>query len=212
MTIELGISTFGEATLLESTGKAISHDQRIRELVEEIELADQVGLDIYAIGEHHREDFAVSAPEIVLAAGAVNTKKIRLSSAVTILSSIDPVRVYQQYATIDALSNGRAEIMAGRGSFVESFPLFGYDLSDYDELLNEKLDMLLEVKKQTNLTWQGKHTQSVDNRPVYPRAVQDDFPVWVATGGHIESTIQIAEKDCQLLMLQLEEIQRPLQN
>ena len=125
MTIELGISTFGETTLLESTGKAISHDQRIRELVEEIELADQVGLDIYAIGEHHREDFAVSAPEIVLAAGAVNTKKIRLSSAVTILSSIDPVRVYQQYATIDALSNGRAEIMAGRGSFVESFPLFG---------------------------------------------------------------------------------------
>ena len=110
-------------------------------------MADQVGLDIYAIGEHHREDFAVSAPEIVLAAGAVNTKKIRLSSAVTILSSIDPVRVYQQYATIDALSSGRAEIMAGRGSFVESFPLFGYDLSDYDELFNEKLDMLLEVKK-----------------------------------------------------------------
>lgn len=194
MTIELGISTFGETTLLESTGKAISHDQRIRDLVEEIELADQVGLDIYAIGEHHREDFTVSAPEIVLAAGAVNTKKIRLSSAVTILSSIDPVRVYQQYATIDALSNGRAEIMAGRGSFVESFSLFGYDLSDYDELFNEKLDMLLEVKKQTNLTWQGKHTQSVDNRPVYPRAVQDDFPIWVATGGHIESTIQIAEK------------------
>ena len=189
MTIELGISTFGETTLLESTGKAISHDQRIRELVEEIELADQVGLDIYAIGEHHREDFAVSAPEIVLAAGAVNTKKIRLSSAVTILSSIDPVRVYQQYATIDALSNGRAEIMAGRGSFVESFPL-----SDYDELFNEKLDMLLEVKKHTNVTWQGNHTQSVDNRPVYPRAVQDDLPIWVATGGHIESTIQIAEK------------------
>lgn len=207
MTIELGISTFGEATLLESTGKAISHDQRIRDLVEEIELADQVGLDIYAIGEHHREDFAVSAPEIVLAAGAVNTKKIRLSSAVTILSSIDPVRVYQEYATIDALSNGRAEIMAGRGSFVESFPLFGYDLSDYDELFNEKLDMLLEVKKQTNLTWQGKHTQSVDNRPVYPRAVQDDFPIWVATGGHIER-----KKVCQLPMLQLEEIQRPLQN
>lgn len=194
MTIEFGISTFGETTLLESTGKSISHDQRIRELVEEIELADQVGLDIYAIGEHHREDFAVSAPEIVLAAGAVNTKKIRLSSAVTILSSIDPVRVYQQYATIDALSNGRAEIMAGRGSFVESFPLFGYDLSDYDELFNEKLDMLLGVKKHTNVTWQGNHTQSVDNRPVYPRAVQDDLPIWVATGGHIESTIQIAEK------------------
>ena len=194
MTIELGISTFGETTLLESTGKSISHDQRIRELVEEIELADQVGLDIYAIGEHHREDFAVSAPEIVLAAGAVKTKKIRLSSAVTILSSIDPVRVYQQYATTDALSNGRSEIMAGRGSFIESFPLFGYNLSDYDELFNEKLDMLLEVKKHTNVTWQGNHTQSVDNRPVYPRAVQDDLPIWVATGGHIESTIQIAEK------------------
>lgn len=212
MTIELGISTFGETTLLESTGKSISHDQRIRELVEEIELADQVGLDIYAIGEHHREDFAVSALEIVLAAGAVNTKKIRLSSAVTILSSIDPVRFYQQYATIDALSNGRSEIMAGRGSFIESFPLFGYNLSDYDELFNEKLDMLLEVKKHTNVTWQGNHTQSVDNRPMYPRAVQDDLPIWVATGGHIESTIQIAEKVCQLPMLQLGEIRRPLLN
>ena len=146
--MNLAFQLLEKSTLLESTGKAISHDQRIRDLVEEIELADQVGLDIYAIGEHHREDFAVSAPEIVLAAGAVNTKKIRLSSAVTILSSIDPVRVYQQYATIDALSNGRAEIMAGRGSFVESFPLFGYDLSDYDELFNEKLDMLLEVKSR----------------------------------------------------------------
>lgn len=194
MTIELGITTFGETTVLEKTGEVIPHDERIRQLVEEIELADQVGLDIYGIGEHHREDFAVSAPEIVLAAGAVNTKHIRLSSAVTIMSSIDPVRVYQQYATIDALSNGRAEIMAGRGSFIESFPLFGYDLANYDELFNEKLDMLLAIKEQTNLTWNGKHTQSVDNRPVYPRAVQKDFPVWVATGGNIESTIRIAEQ------------------
>ncbi len=153
----------------------------------EIELADQVGLDIYAIGEHHREDFVVSASEIVLAAGAVNTKHIRLSSAVTILSSIDPVRVYQQYATIDALSNGRAEIMAGRGSFIESFPLFGYDLADYDELFNEKLDMLLAIKEKTNLKWNGKFTQSVDNRPVYPRAIQEDFPIWIATGGGIVS-------------------------
>ena len=136
MTIELGISTFGETTLLESTGKAISHDQRIRELVEEIELADQVGLDIYSIGEHHREDFAVSAPEIVLAAGAVNTKKIRLSSAVTILSSIDPVRVYQQYATIDALSSGRAEIMAGRGALFLGFPPFWFGFFDYYEIFN----------------------------------------------------------------------------
>lgn len=194
MAIELGISTFGETTPLEGSGHVISHDERIRNMVQEIELADQVGLDIYAIGEHHREDFAVSAPEIVLAAGAVNTKHIRLSSAVTILSSIDPVRVYQQYATIDALSNGRAEVMAGRGSFIESFPLFGYNLEDYDDLFDEKLDMLLAIRDKTNLTWQGKHTQSVDNRPVYPRAVQDNLPVWVATGGHVESTIKIAEK------------------
>ena len=137
MTIELGISTFGETTLLESTGKAISHDQRIRELVEEIELADQVGLDIYAIGEHHREDFAVSAPEIVLAAGAVNTKKIRLSSAVTILSSIDRFVSISSMQPLMLCQMVVTEIMAGRGSFVESFPLFGYDLSDYDELFNE---------------------------------------------------------------------------
>ncbi|MGT2959679.1 LLM class flavin-dependent oxidoreductase [Streptococcus caballi] len=192
--IELGITTFGETTPLEKTGETYSHAERIRQLVDEIELADQVGLDIYAIGEHHREDFAVSAPEIVLAAGAVNTKHIRLSSAVTILSSIDPVRVYQQYATIDALSNGRAEIMAGRGSFIESFPLFGYDLADYDELFDEKLDMLLRVKAETNLTWHGKHTQTVDNRPVYPRAVQEALPVWIATGGNLDSTVRIAEQ------------------
>lgn len=192
--VELGISTFGETTPLESTGQAYSHAERIQQLVSEVELADAVGLDIYAIGEHHREDFAVSAPEIILAAGAVNTKQIRLSSAVSILSSLDPVRVYQQYATIDALSRGRAEIMAGRGSFIESFPLFGYDLADYDELFNEKLDMLLRIKSETNLTWTGKHTQTVDNRPVYPRAVQQDFPIWVATGGNVDSTIRIAEQ------------------
>lgn len=146
MVIELGLSTFGETTPLESTGKALPHDERIRNMIEEMVLADQVGLDVYAIGEHHREDFAVSAPEIILAAGARLTKQIRLSSAVTVLSSIDPVRLYQQYATLDALSNGRAEIMAGRGSFTESFPLFGYDLKDYDALFDEKLEMLLAIK------------------------------------------------------------------
>ncbi|MFC3928689.1 LLM class flavin-dependent oxidoreductase [Streptococcus caprae] len=193
MNIELGISTFGETTILEKTGQAYSHAERIQQLVKEIELADQVGLDVYGIGEHHREDFAVSAPEIVLAAGAVNTSRIKLTSAVSILSSMDPVRLYQQYATIDALSNGRAEIMAGRGSFIESFPLFGYDLQDYEELFDEKLAMLLQIKEQTNLNWQGKHTQTVQNNPVYPRAVQEDFPIWVATGGHVESTIKIAK-------------------
>lgn len=191
--VELGISTFGETTPLEKTGQTYSHEERIRQLVKEIELADQVGLDVYGIGEHHREDFAVSAPEIVLAAGAVKTKKIKLTSAVSILSSMDPVRLYQQYATIDAISNGRAEIMAGRGSFTESFPLFGYDLADYEELFDEKLDMLLQIKENTNLTWQGKHTQTVINKPVYPRAVQEDVPIWVATGGHVESTVKIAQ-------------------
>ena len=194
MKIELGISTFGETTPLEATGVAPTHEERIRQLVKEIELADRVGLDVYAIGEHHRKDFAVSAPEIVLAAGAVNTKNIRLSSAVTILSSIDPVRAYQQYATIDALSQGRAEMMVGRGSFIESFPLFGYDLKDYDELFTEKLDMLQVIKNEEYVTWKGKHTQTIDNRPVYPRAVQEDFPIWVATGGNTQSTIAIAEK------------------
>ena len=193
MKIELGISTFGETTPLEKTGVAPTHDERIRQLVKEIELADEVGLDIYAIGEHHRADFAVSAPEIVLAAGAVNTKTIRLSSAVTVLSSIDPIRAYQQYATIDALSNGRAEMMVGRGSFIESFPLFGYDLRDYERLFTEKLDMLLTIKHNEILNWQGDLTQTVDHRGVYPRAVQEDFPIWVATGGNVQSTIHIAE-------------------
>lgn len=147
--VELGISTFGEITELEGTGQTYSHAERIRQLVAEIELADKVGLDVYGIGEHHRADFAVSAPEIVLAAGAVNTKKIRLTSAVSILSSMDPIRLFQQYATIDALSNGRAEIMAGRGSFTESFPLFGYDLKDYDSLFDEKLDLLQLVNEKT---------------------------------------------------------------
>lgn len=194
MTIELGMSTFGETTPLEKDGKAIAHEERLRDMVDEMVLADKVGLDIYAIGEHHREDFAVSAPEILLAAGAVKTKRIRLSSAVTILSSIDPVRVYEQYATIDALSNGRAEIMAGRGSFTESFPLFGYDLRDYAALFDEKLAMLRELNKDVVLDWRGRHTQTVEHRPVYPRAVQGQLPIWVATGGNVDSTIKIAEQ------------------
>ncbi|AKF40904.1 oxidoreductase [Mycoplasmopsis canis PG 14] len=190
--IELGISTFGETTILEKTGKAISHDERIRNMIEEVELADKVGLDIYAVGEHHREDFAISSPEMMLAAGAVNTKKIKLTSAVTVLSSNDPVRVYQNFAHVDALSNGRAEIMVGRGSFIESFPLFGYDLKDYEQLFTEKLDMLLHIKDNEIVTWKGKLTQSIDAKGVYPRAI--DLPIWVATGGNIHSTINIALK------------------
>lgn len=191
--IELGISTFGETTPLEKTGQVYSHAEQIQQLVKEIELADQVGLDVYGIGEHHREDFAVSAPEMVLAAGAVNTKQIRLTSAVSIISSMDPVRLYQQYATLDALSNGRAEIMTGRGSFTESFPLFGYDLEDYEELFEEKQAMLEEIDKDVYLNWMGRYTQTVENRPVYPRPVQKNLPIWVATGGNVESTIRIAK-------------------
>ena len=162
--VELGISTFGETTVLEGTGQTYNHAERIRQLVAEIDLADKVGLDVYGIGEHHRADFAVSAPEIVLAAGAVNTKKIRLTSAVSILSSMDPIRLFQQYATIDALSNGRAEIMVGRGSFTESFPLFGYDLKDYEALFDEKLDLLQLVNEKTKLDWQGRLTQTISGK------------------------------------------------
>lgn len=191
--VELGISTFGETTPLEGTGEVVAHDVRIRNMIEEMELADKVGLDIYAIGEHHREDFAVSAPEIIMAAGAVNTKNIKLSSAVTVLSSNDPVRVYQNFATVDALSNGRSEVMVGRGSFIESFPLFGYSLSDYEELFDEKLDMLLNIRENEIVTWKGKHTQTIDAKGVYPRS-KEELPVWVATGGNVESTLKIAHR------------------
>ena len=179
--------------MLEGTGQTYSHAERIRQLVAEIELADKVGLDVYGIGEHHRADFAVSAPEIILAAGAVNTKKIRLTSAVSILSSMDPIRLFQQYATIDALSNGRAEIMAGRGSFTESFPLFGYDWKDYEALFDEKLDLLQLVNEKTKIDWQGRLTQTISGKEVYPRPVQDKLPLWVATGGHVELTVKIAQ-------------------
>ena len=155
--MELGISSFAELTPDTITGKTISGFQRIQDLMEEIELADQIGLDVFALGEHHRPDFLVSSPAVVLAAAAVKTKHIKLSSAVTVLSSDDPVRVYQDFATVDLLSGGRAEIMAGRGSFIESFPLFGYDLGDYDELFSEKLGLLLKINESEKLSWTGKH-------------------------------------------------------
>lgn len=181
--MELGVYTFAEATPDPATGKVVSSERRLADLIEEIELADQVGLDVFGVGEHHRPDYVVSAPAIVLAAAAVRTKRIRLTSAVTVLSSDDPVRVFQQFATVDLLSGGRAEIMAGRGSFIESYPLFGYDLDDYDELFTEKLAMLLTIREQVKVTWNGKHTQSLDDRGVYPRPVQNPLPVWIAVGG-----------------------------
>jgi probable LLM family oxidoreductase len=183
--MELGIYTFGELT-----NGALTPAQRLRDLVEEIELADQVGLDVFGVGEHHRPDFVVSSPAVVLAAAAERTKKIRLSSAVSVLSSDDPVRVFQDFATLDLLSGGRAEIMAGRGSFIESFPLFGYDLADYDELFAEKLELLLAIRDSERVTWSGKHRAALDDLGVYPRPVQDPLPVWVAVGGNPESAIR----------------------
>jgi probable LLM family oxidoreductase len=188
--IEIGISTFLEATPDPVSGERISHAERLRRAVEEIVVADQAGLDVYGVGEHHRPDYACSAPAVVLAAAAPLTKRIRLTSAVTVLSSDDPVRVYQQFATLDGISNGRAEIMAGRGSFIESFPLFGCKLEDYDELFNEKLELLLEVCRNEIVTWRGGHRPAIDGRGVYPRAVQDPLPVWIATGGNPESAVR----------------------
>jgi probable LLM family oxidoreductase len=164
----------------------------MRDLMEEVELADQLGLDVFGIGEHHRPDFLVSSPAVVLGAAAMKTERIRLSSAVTVLSSDDPVRVFQEFAEVDLLSNGRAEIMAGRGSFIESFPLFGYDLDDYDELYAEKLELLLELREQTRVTWSGRHRPALSDAGVWPRPVQERLPVWVAVGGSPESVVRAA--------------------
>ncbi|HET7000790.1 MAG TPA: LLM class flavin-dependent oxidoreductase [Puia sp.] len=188
--MELGISSFAELTPDPVTGKTISGHQRMKDLIEEIELADQIGLDVYALGEHHRPDFIVSSPAIVLAAAAVKTSHIKLSSAVTVLSSDDPVRVFQDFSTVDLLSGGRAEIMAGRGSFIESFPLFGFDLKDYDELFSEKLDLLLKLNESEKISWQGKHRSPIRNLGVYPRPFQKKLPVWIAVGGTPESVIR----------------------
>src|SRR5690349_17028704 len=184
--MELGVYTFAEATPDPATGKVVSSERRLADLMEEIELADQVGLDVFGVGEHHRPDFVVSAPAVVLAAAAERTKRIRLTSAVTVLSSDDPVRVYQQFATVDLLSGGRAEIMAGRGSFIESFPLFGYDLGDYDTLFAEKLELLLKIREQERVTWSGSLRPPLAGQGVYPRA-RPDIPIWIAVGGTPQS-------------------------
>ena len=188
--MQLGITTFAETTPDPATGATISSDQRLREVLEEAELADQVGLDVYAVGEHHRPDFAVSAPAVVLAAIAARTRRIRLASAVTVLSSDDPVRVFQDFATLDLLSGGRAEIIAGRGSFTESFPLFGQDMDDYDELFAEKLDLLLRLRESPRVFWHGKHRPALTGQGVYPRPLQQPLPVWIAVGGSPNSMIR----------------------
>ena len=187
---ELGIYSFAETTPDPVTGQTISPAQRLADLIEEIELADQVGLDVYGLGEHHRADYSVSSPAIVLAAAATRTKRIRLTSAVTVLSSDDPVRVFQDFSTLDLISNGRAEIMAGRGSFIESFPLFGFDLHDYDELFAEKLELLLQLRDEERVTWSGKHRASLTDQPVYPRPLQEKLPIWIAVGGTPTSAVR----------------------
>jgi probable LLM family oxidoreductase len=188
--MELGVYTFAEMSPDPKTGRRIDPAQRFRNLMEEVELADQVGLDVFGIGEHHRQDFAVSAPAVALAAAAARTKNIRLTSAVTVLSSDDPVRVFEEFSTLDLISDGRAEIMAGRGSFIESFPLFGYDLKDYDSLFADKLDLLLKIRAGEKVTWSGKHRAPLNGLGIYPRPVQHPLPVWIAVGGTPESVVR----------------------
>ncbi|PTG44840.1 LLM class flavin-dependent oxidoreductase [Staphylococcus chromogenes] len=192
MKIELGLTSFAdnhEIYTEEGSSPALSNAERIRHIVEEIQVADEVGLDVYGLGEHHRPDYAVSSPATVLAAAAGTTKNIKLSSAVTVLSSDDPVRVYQQFSTVDAISNGRAEIMAGRGSFIESFPLFGYDLNNYEQLFDEKLQLLMDINKNEIVHWGGSMRPKIDGLGVYPRA-DKEIPIWLATGGTPESSLK----------------------
>lgn len=184
--MELGIGMFGDLQINEK-GEIQSAGQRLQEIIEEIKLMDQVGLDFFGMGEHHRPDYAVSAPEIVLAAAATVTKTIKLGSAVSVLSSSDPVKLYQSFATVDLLSDGRAELMAGRGSFIESFPLYGYSLQDYDALYEEKLDLLLKINKEPQISWKGKFRPELHDQLILPRAVNNHLNIWVAVGGTPES-------------------------
>lgn len=188
--MELGVYTFADIRPDRVSGKAVNAQKRIKELLEEIQLADQLGLDVFAVGEHHRPDYAVSSPAVILGAAAAITKNIKLSSAVTVLSSDDPVRVFQNFATVDLLSKGRAEIMVGRGSFIESFPLFGYDLNKYDELFEEKLRLLIQINENEIVSWKGKNRPSLNNLGVYPRPYQSKLPIWQAVGGTPQSAVR----------------------
>ncbi|HUF02400.1 MAG TPA: Atu2307/SP_0267 family LLM class monooxygenase, partial [Gaiellaceae bacterium] len=188
--MEIGVFTFADVRTDPVSGAPVGPERRLAELLEEAELADEVGLDVFGVGEHHRPDFAVSTPAVVLAAVAAKTSRIRLTSAVTVLSSDDPVRVFQEFSALDLLSGGRAEIMVGRGSFIESFPLFGYDLHDYDALFAEKLELLLRLREEERVSFAGRHRAPLTGQGVYPRPVQDPIPVWVAVGGTPESAVR----------------------
>ncbi|MBI2273579.1 MAG: LLM class flavin-dependent oxidoreductase [Bacteroidetes bacterium] len=197
--MEIGMMSFADMEP-ETSGKGVNGWQRMKNLLEEIQLADQLGLDVFGIGEHHRPDYAVSSPATVLAAAAMVTKQIKLTSAVTVLSSDDPVRVYHEFATVDLLSGGRAEIMAGRGSFIESFPLFGYSLDDYDSLFTEKLDLLLKLNQTEKISWTGKHRPEIKELGVYPRAYQTRLPIWLAAGGTPASAVRAAKLGLPLML------------
>src|SRR5579862_7896306 len=185
--MQIGVDSFAAAISDPATGLTLTPVERVQHLLQEIELADQVGLDVFGIGEHHRAEFLDSAPVVLLAAAASRTKNIRLTSAVTVLSAADPVRVFQEFATLDLISHGRAEIVAGRGSFVESYPLFGLRLEDYDSLFSEKLDLLLKIRESTNVYWSGRHRAPLTGQAVYPRPLQNPLPIWVGVGGTPES-------------------------
>lgn len=191
--MEIGLYTFADVAPDRKPGNATNTHQRIKDVLEEIQLADQLGLDVFALGEHHRPDYAVSSPVVLLAAAAAVTRNIKLSSAVTVLSSDDPVRVFQSFATLDQISDGRAEIMVGRGSFIESFPLFGYDLNDYDALFSEKLDLLMKINQHEVVSWKGKMRPPIDHLGVYPRPLQEKLPIWLAVGGTPASAIRAAK-------------------
>src|SRR5437773_9308477 len=196
--MEIGIDSFAAAH--DDTSRAQSVTQRLRNLIEEIEHADQVGLDVFGIGEHHRKDYLDSAPAVILGAAAARTHRIRLTSAVTVLSSADPVRVFQNFATLDLLSQGRAEMVVGRGSFVDSFPLFGLQLKDYDSLFAEKLDLLLKIRDNEHVTWSGKHRPALTGQGVYPRPVQNPLPIWLGVGGSPGSFIRAGELGLPLMI------------
>jgi probable LLM family oxidoreductase len=181
--MQIGIDSFGAVISDPATGVTLSPVQRMDNLLEEIVLADQVGLDVFGIGEHHRSEFVDSAPAVILGAAATRTKNIRLTSAVTVLSAADPVRVFQEFATLDLLSHGRAEMVAGRGSSVEAYPLFGFDLEDYDSLFSEKLDLLLRIRENTHVHWTGKHRPPLTGQAIYPRPLQNPLPIWIGVGG-----------------------------
>lgn len=190
--IELGIGMFGDVQIDPTTGKIQPAAARMQEIIEEVKLMDQVGVDFFGMGEHHREDYAVSAPEMMLAAAATVTTNIKLGSAVSVLSSADPVKLFQDFSSLDILSGGRAEIMAGRGSFIESFPLFGYDLKDYAELFEEKLELLTRLNKQDTITWSGRFRKPLVNQQIFPRPVRGSLPIWVAVGGTTSSVVRAA--------------------